>query len=83
MSKAKNLFDEWLAVRDELRKNIIKLNVERDNDKLDYHSNQALFHLDGLEKKCREIFKHDEVRIAERNKTISYLQDRLAENSGK
>jgi hypothetical protein len=35
--------------------------------------------LDNLEKQTRKVFDHDQARLRERNATISYLQDRLAE----
>ena len=83
MSKAKELFDQWLDLKDETNRMLVKAIVEShsgnpDMNKLDNWLNNVNFQLENFIKKSREIFEHDERRLNERNDTIKYLQDKLA-----
>jgi len=83
MSKAKELFDQWLDLKNETSRMVVKAMVESHSgntnmEKLDHWLNNANLQLENFIKKSREIFEHDERRLNERNDTIKYLQDKLA-----
>lgn len=86
MSKAKDLYDEWCDLRDETNKATVNAIVECSSGNVDLNKLRNIleklnFNLEHHIKKSREIFDHDERRVVERNNTINYLQDKLAEKS--